>query len=179
MATESFGMRRKHSSWDNESSSQPVLSEPRNSHGRQLTWDASSGRAQPLNHPAWLRDAQKPTKQSIQFDLSNNASRLPYSSSQNNSIDVRNDMNSADDGSDHSVSSSETSESCTSSSYTSRSCESLTDIDDWRGSAEHRTRVKFKSPSQENDTKFDEVIRRVESVLYKPCELFILNRSLF
>ena len=172
MVTGNVGKRRKHSSWDNESSSLPVLAETGNSHGRQLTWDATSGKAQPLHYPAWQRAAQKPPHQSIQFDYCDNASRLPHSSSQNNSMNVRYELNSADDGSDHSDSSSGTSASCTSSSFISSSCESSTEIEDWRGAADYR-KVKSKSPSQENDTKFDEVIRRVESVLYKPCELFI------
>jgi hypothetical protein len=207
MVKGSVAKRRKYFSWSNESSSLSVLADARNLHGRLPTWDGSNGRAQRLHYPAGQRAAQKPPHQCVQFEFSDIQSRLPYSSSQNNSIDVRyglssvgaktpnntlnqppsvswlpshpqtggvrcRDIPTSNQGCDHSDSSSGTSASWTSSSYTS-TCESSREIDAGSRGADGYCKVKFKSPFKEDDTKFDKVIRHVESVLYKPRELFI------
>jgi len=146
----------------------------------------------PLHNTAGHSAAQQLPHQFTQFDYSDNAIGLPHSSIHNNSRDERyasnnvgtkipmNTLNQAsvswlpshpmsNHGSDDSDFSSGTSVSCT--SLSSSNCQSSTEIDaGFRRSPVYRN-VKFKSPYQEDDTKFDKVIRRVESVLDKPCEL--------
>lgn len=192
----------KYFSWSNESSSLFTLVDARNSQGRLATSDASSERAKrysagasamiPLTSAAGQSAALQPPHQFIRFDSADSASGLPHSSRyasnivstkipvntaswlpshpQTHAVRCR-DISTCKHGSDDSNFSSGSSVSCTSSSYSSN-YESSTEIDaDFRRSPEY-LKVKFKS---EDGTKFDKVIRRVESVLDKPCELLALH----
>ncbi len=187
---------RKHYPWSNNSSSLFTSVDAKStwdaSSRRAIRYSAGDSMMAPLHNTAGQSAAQQLPHQFTQFGYSDSAIGLPHSSSHNNSsvryasnnVGTKIPMNTlnqasvswlpshpmSNHGSDDSDFSSGTSVSCTCSSYTSN-CQSSTEIDaGFRRSPEY-CNVKFKSPYQEDDTKFDKVIRRVESVLDKPCEL--------